>query len=82
MTETALRRYEDLPGPRGLPLLGNALQMKGPRMHLQMEQWCREFGPYYRVKVGTRRLLVVGEHQAVAAALRDRPDRFGRGARL
>jgi cytochrome P450 len=82
MTETGLRSYEDLPGPRGLPLLGNALQMKGPKMHLQMEQWCREYGPYYRVKVGPRRLLVVGEHQAVAAALRDRPDRFGRGARL
>ena len=82
MTEATLRRYEDLPGPRGWPLLGNALQMKGPRMHLQMEDWCREFGPYYRLKVGPRRMLVVGEHQQVAAMLRDRPEGFGRGSRL
>jgi len=82
MTEATLRHYEDLPGPRGWPLLGNALQMNGPRMHLQMEHWCREFGPYYRLKVGPRRLLVVGEHQQVAAMLRDRPEGFGRGSRL
>ena len=82
MTEAALRRYEDLPGPRGLPLLGNALQMKGPQVHLQLERWCHEFGPYYRISVGPRRLLVVGEHQVVAAMLRDRPDGFSRGARL
>jgi cytochrome P450 len=82
MTEPALRSYEDLPGPRGWPLLGNALQMKGPQVHLQLERWCREFGPYYRINVGPRRLLVVGEHQVVAAMLRDRPDGFSRGARL
>ena len=82
MTEATLRHYDDLPGPRGWPLLGNALQMNGPRMHLQMEHWCREFGPYYRLKVGPRRLLVVGEHQQVAAMLRDRPEGFGRGSRL
>jgi len=81
-TDPNLRRYEDLPGPRGLPLLGNALQMKGTPMHLQMERWCREFGPYYRLNVGPRHLLVVGEHQAVAAMLRDRPDGFSRGSRL
>jgi cytochrome P450 len=82
MTEATLRSYEDLPGPRGWPLLGNALQMKGPQVHLQLERWCREFGPYYRIRVGARRLLVVGEHQIVAALLRDRPDGFSRGSRL
>ena len=82
MTEATLRSYEDLPGPNGLPLLGNALQMKGPQVHLQLERWCREFGPYYRLRVGPRRLLVVGEHQVVAAMLRDRPDGFSRGSRL
>jgi len=81
-TADTVRQYSDLPGPRGLPLVGNALQVRGTRMHLQMEQWCREFGPYYRLKVGPRRLLVVGEHQTVAAMLRDRPDGFSRGSRL
>ena len=78
----ALRRFEDLPGPRGLPLLGNSHQLDSARVHLQMEQWCRDFGPYYRLRLGRRDMLVIGEHEAVAAVLRDRPDGFRRTARL
>ena len=36
----ATRRIDDLPGPRGIPLLGNLLQIDAPRMHRQLEQWC------------------------------------------
>jgi cytochrome P450 len=78
----ALRRFEDLPGPRGLPLFGNTLQIDSARLHQQMEQWCREFGPYYRMRLGRRPTLVIGEHEAVAAVLRDRPDGFRRTSRL
>lgn len=81
-TARVLRRFEDLPGPRGLPLLGNSHQLDSARVHLQMEQWCRDFGPYYRLRLGRRDMLVIGEHEVVAAALRDRPDGFRRTARL
>ena len=81
-TARALRRFEDLPGPRGLPFLGNSHQLDSSRLHLQMEQWCREFGPYYRLRLGRRDMLVIGEHEVVAAVLRDRPDGFRRTARL
>ena len=77
-----LRRYADLPGPRRLPLLGNLLQIDAPRLHLQLEQWCCDFGPYFRLKLGRREVLVVGDHAVVAAMLRDRPDGFGRTPRL
>ena len=46
-----LRSYADLPGPRGVPLLGYALQMDPPCMHLQIEQWCREFGPLFKLSM-------------------------------
>jgi cytochrome P450 len=78
----ALREADDLPGPRGLPLLGNALQIDGPRFHLQLEQWCRDYGPYFRFRIGGRRFVVIGEHEAVAAVLRDRPEGFKRTERL
>ncbi|MEJ8824688.1 cytochrome P450 [Variovorax humicola] len=78
----APRKIADLPGPRGLPLLGNLLQLDPPRMHQQLEQWCREFGPFFKVKLGRRYLLIVGDHQAVATMLRDRPDGFKRTTRL
>jgi cytochrome P450 len=77
-----LRRADELPGPRGLPLLGNALQIDGPRFHLQLEQWCREYGPFFRLQIAQRKILVVGDHAVVAAILRDRPDGFRRTARL
>ncbi|WP_156373099.1 hypothetical protein [Pseudorhodoferax sp. Leaf267] len=31
------RRPADLPSPRGLPLLGNLLQLRPARMHRQLE---------------------------------------------
>jgi len=78
----ALRRFGDLPGPRGLPFFGNALQFKPAHMHQKLEQWSAEYGPYYRIRIGPRRILVNGDHQAVAATLRDRPEGFSRSARM
>ena len=77
-----LRRLEDLPGPRGIPFFGNALQFKPAFMHRKLEQWSAQYGPAYRIRLGPRHILVSGDHHAVAATLRDRPDGFGRSARL
>lgn len=78
----ALRRLADLPGPRGLPFFGNALQFKAEFMHQKLEQWSAQFGPLYKVKLGPQTILVNGDHQAVAAALRDRPEGFSRSSRV
>ena len=76
------RQFDDLPGPRGLPVLGNALQIEAPRFHLQLEDWCREHGPFFKLQIGKRKLMVVGDHHAVAAVLRDRPNGLSRTSRL
>ncbi len=78
----ALRRVADLPGPRGVPVFGNLLQIDTPRFHQQLEQWCRDYGPFYKLKLGKRPAVVVGDHAVIAAILRDRPDGFRRTARL
>ncbi len=77
-----LRRFEDLPGPRGIPWFGNALQIDTSRMHLQLEQWCRDYGPLFKLILRKRRVLVLGDHELVATILRDRPDGFSRTSRL
>ena len=74
----ALRQIKNLPGPRVWPLVGNALQVKVSRIHLDMERWCVRYGPLFRVYLGRQPLLVVANHQTVSALLRDRPDRFRR----
>ncbi len=76
------RRVDQLPGPRGLPVVGNLLQIQPERLHLQMEQWCREYGPVFRLRLGARQAVVFGDHTLVQATLRDRPDGFRRTSRL
>ncbi len=80
--ETRLRRFEELPGPRGVPVFGNLLQVESGRLHLQLEQWCKTYGPFFRLRLGPRRIVVVGDHELVAQILRDRPDGFRRTTRF
>jgi len=81
-TPKAIRRIADLPGPQGLPFLGNALQFRSPSLHLELEAWAAQYGPYYQLRAAGRRILVVSDHQVVASVLRDRPAAFSRTARL
>ena len=79
---TTLRHADSLPGPRGLPLLGNALQLETPRLHQQLEEWAKVYGPFYQFSIASRRIVVVSDHEIVAQVLRDRPDGFRRTTRL
>jgi cytochrome P450 len=84
VTEPAalLRDIADLPGPRGLPIVGNAFQVQRSRLHQGVEAWSREFGPFFRFRLGRRTLLGIADHEALSAALRDRPDGFRRTKHL
>ena len=78
---SALRSISDLPGPPGLPLLGNAHQLaRTSRLHLISERWARRYGPIVRVDIGRRRIVGICDPDAINAILRDRPDRFRRWA--
>jgi cytochrome P450 len=72
----------DLPGPRGLPILGSMLQIDASRLHLIAEKWSRKYGDYFRFRLGRRELLVIRNPEAIASVLRDRPDGFSRTSRL
>jgi len=74
----AARAISDLPGPRGLPLIGNALRLRPHSLHQTAERWCDEYGPVYRLDFGPRRVVVLGDAEAINAALRNRPDGFRR----
>lgn len=78
----ALRQFDDLPGPRGVPIFGNLLQIDSTRVHQQVEAWCEAYGSIFRLSLGKRRIVVVGDHELISTALRDRPDGFRRTQRL
>ena len=75
---TVLRTLNDLPKPKGVPLLGNALQMHPDRFHLTIEEWAQKLGRFFMVSVASRRWLVVNDTTLAQQALRDRPDGFRR----
>jgi cytochrome P450 len=75
-------RISELPGPRGLPLLGNLLQIDTSRLHLIAEAWSRKYGESFRFRIGRRQFLALANPDTIAAVLRERPDTFQRPERL
>jgi cytochrome P450/nitrite reductase/ring-hydroxylating ferredoxin subunit len=76
--ERPLLTPERLPGPRGLPILGNIHQIKVDKFHLILEEWYRRYGDLYQFKLGPERAVVIAAPEMVQAILQDRPDRFAR----
>ena len=72
------RDISQLPATPGLPIVGSALKIDQHRVHPQVEAWAKELGSIFRMKLGKRELVVISDHQAIGAVLRDRPDGFRR----
>jgi cytochrome P450 len=72
------RRFDDLPGPRAWPLVGNALQVQVEQIHLDFERWSKLYGALYKVQLGTRKMLVISDHEIINAVMKDRPEGFSR----
>lgn len=77
-TVTATQSISGLSGPRALPMLGNAKQLRPEVLHLTLERWADEFGTPFRIKIGTRTVMVIADPVATGTILRDRPDGFRR----
>ena len=78
----ARRRLTDLPGPRGLPLVANLFQVRRSTIHQSVERWCREFGPLFKFRIWKQPIVVLADHEKIAAVLRDRPDGWRRTQQL
>ncbi len=78
----ATREISDLPGPGGLPLIGNAHRVRPQSMHRVAERWCERHGPMFRIDIGPRRVVVLGDSETINALLRDRPDGYRRWSEI
>jgi cytochrome P450 len=72
------RSIRDLPGPRGLPLIGNAHSVRGAPLHQTVERWSERYGPIFTLKLGRKPVVVIADTDAINQALRERPDGFRR----
>lgn len=71
-----MRRIEDLPSPKRLPLLGNIHQLDVETLHRSIEQWEAELGDVFAFNLGTRRVYVTSDPALAQQALRERPEAF------
>ena len=73
-----MQTLRELPGPKGLPLLGNLHQLDLKQLHRVLEKWADEFGTPYAFKLGQRPIVVVTEPEAIQTVLRNRPKLYRR----
>jgi len=72
------RSLKDLPGPRGLPLLGNLLQLDIRRAHTILERRADEYGDFYHLRLGRSDVVAISAPPLIDQILKDRPDQFTR----
>lgn len=76
--DAAVREFDQLGGPRGLPLIGNMLQIDPRRFHTLLEGWCAEYGSPYRFSLANQHAIVTARAAEIARLLKERPDVFRR----
>ena len=78
-TQTKMRQLKDLPGPKGLPLLGKATAVNPDTLHLELEAWANEYGDLYRLPLGPLgTFLVCSDATLSQEMLKRRPKGFRR----
>ena len=78
----AKRTLDDLPGPRGLPFLGNVHQLDLTKLHLILERWAAQYGPVYLFRKGSARAVVLSDPKWCDQVLRARPETFSRDSAI
>ena len=76
------RTLGDLPGPAGLPVLGNLHRIRFDRLHLTLEEWAERYGPMFRIRIGPHRIAVISDRSAIQRILVQRPEGFRRTTAL
>src|SRR5271155_1597266 len=72
--KTATRSLDDLPGPKGLPLVGNLHQIDSTRAHLILEGWAASYGSTFQFRMGSTRVVATSDPALIEEALRARPE--------
>jgi cytochrome P450 len=75
---TAGRALTTLPGPRGLPLVGNLFQLKVTQLQTILEHWADTYGPLYTFRLGRKPVVVLAAPDLIQTVLRQRPETFRR----
>ncbi len=71
------QRYQHVPGPRGLPFLGNILQFTMETSHKTLTDWAKVYGSVYKIKTMGRYTVIVNGYDAINECLVESGDKTG-----
>lgn len=78
----ARRTLKDLPGPEGLPLLGNMLQLDLKQLHTILERWAATYGSLYTFNIAHKPVVAISDTDLINEVLRKRPAAYRRLASI
>jgi hypothetical protein len=61
ITEQPPHSLSQLPGPKGLPLLGNLLQIDLQKLHSILEGWAGIYGDIYQFKLFNKTVVAISD---------------------
>lgn len=67
-----------LPGPKGLPILGNLLQIDLQKLHLILEEWAGVYGDIFKFRLAGKTVVAISGTELIQKILRDRPQTYRR----
>jgi Cytochrome P450 len=67
-------RGNPLPGPAGLPIIGNLLQFPDKNPWRQLKSWADEYGPIYQISALGETFIILGSEEVCNDLLRARGD--------
>jgi len=59
--------YRLVPGPKGLPIIGNTLDVPQSRPEKKFMEWAKEYGELYRIQMGWNDWVFVNSDVAAKA---------------
>eukprot|EP01122_Echinamoeba_exundans_P012185 TRINITY_DN5045_c0_g1_i2.p1 TRINITY_DN5045_c0_g1~~TRINITY_DN5045_c0_g1_i2.p1 ORF type:complete len:176 (+),score=8.74 TRINITY_DN5045_c0_g1_i2:266-793(+) len=71
-------RSDTLPGPAGLPLIGNLHQIRLKYYHVDIANWAKQYGPNFEFSLLNNRCVAVSDPEISKKILWNRPNGFSR----
>ena len=66
----------NIPGPKGLPIIGNIFELDKKRPHVSMSNWAKEYGQVYKIRFFHRDIVIISGYDALYEALVKRGREF------
>ncbi len=76
------RGMQDLPQPKGVPVMGNLAEFKAGNKPAVLEKWSGECGPLFRISLMGKKFVVSTDPDFNIQLYKNRPDKFRRFGKI